>query len=87
MATKSSIKDVARVLDLSLAESLRLTKLIPGELPEDPATHKPAKINVKNCVNLVPELKKACENDPLVKKVMVYASQLEGTVRQIGVHA
>lgn len=87
MATKSSIKDVARVLELNLSESIRLTKLIPRELPEDPATRKPAKMNVANCVTYVPELKDACEKDPLVQKVMVYASQLEGTVRQIGIHA
>ena len=87
MAAKLSIKDVARVQDLDLAESNRLTKMIPNELPEDPETHKPAKVNIRNCVALVPEMKEAFEKDPAVRDVLTYASQLEGTVRQTGVHA
>ena len=87
MAAKLSIKDVARVQDLDLAESNRLAKMIPNELPEDPQTHKPAKVNIRNCVSLVPEMKEAYESDPAVRDVLTYASQLEGTVRQTGVHA
>ena len=87
MKAKSSIKDVARVQDLDLAESIRLTKMIPNELPEDPVTHKPAEVNIRNCVAMVPELKAEFEKDPAVHDVLTYASQLEGTVRQTGIHA
>jgi DNA polymerase-3 subunit alpha len=87
MATKLSIKDVARVQDLDLAESNRLAKMVPNDLPEDPETHKPAKVNIRNCVAMVPEMKEAYENDPAIHDVLTYASQLEGTVRQTGVHA
>ncbi|MDR1698495.1 MAG: DNA polymerase III subunit alpha, partial [Prevotellaceae bacterium] len=57
MATKSSIKDVARVQKLPLQEAERLVKLIPDSLPEE--NGKAPKINVKNCVERVPELRAA----------------------------
>ena len=88
MATKSSIKDVARVEDLDLAESNRLAKLVPDRFPEDSKTKKAPKVTIENCLKLVPELKTAYENgDPKVHNVLHYASELEGTVRQIGIHA
>lgn len=88
MATKSSIKDVARVQKLPLSEAERLTKLIPDRFPEDKATGKAPKINIKNCVQLVPELQEARHShDRNLSDTLKYAEMLEGTVRQIGVHA
>ncbi len=87
MATKSAIKDVARVEHLPLSESDRLTKLIPDRLSE-PGTGKSLKINFKTCLQYVPELKAELESpDPLVRETLKYAIQLEGNVRNIGVHA
>ncbi|MCH5328692.1 MAG: DNA polymerase III subunit alpha [Coprobacter sp.] len=86
MATKLAIKDVARVQKVPLGESDRLTKLIPDRLPEKDG--KPQKINLKNCINAVPELQRACESpDELVRDTMKYAQMLEGNVRNTGVHA
>ncbi len=80
MATKLAIKDVARISGLSIDESNRLTKMIP-----DRADYK---INLKNCLANVPELKNEWENGtPLVKDVLKYAQQLEGSIRQTGIHA
>ncbi|MBR4136550.1 MAG: DNA polymerase III subunit alpha [Bacteroidales bacterium] len=87
MATKSSLKDVARVHNLSVADSDKLTKMIPDRLPDDPKTHKATKVNIKNCLRLVPEFKDAYDKDPKIKEIIDYASQLEGTVRQVGIHA
>ena len=82
MATKLSIKDVARVEKLSLPESDRLTKLIPDKLPDG------KKINLKNCIAAVPELQDACNsNNPQIQHTMRYAQMLEGNVRNTGVHA
>ena len=82
MATKSSIKDVARVQGVSLDESNRLVKLIPDKLPDD------KKINLKNCIEAVKELREArFSEDPLLSDTLKYAEMLEGTVRQTGVHA
>jgi DNA polymerase-3 subunit alpha len=87
MATKSSIKDVARVQKLPLAEADRLTKLIPDRLPEDKSGNSP-KITIKNCIQYVPELRKArYSTDQNLSDTLKYAEMLEGTVRQTGVHA
>ena len=46
------------------------------------------KINLANCYRLVPEMKNELENgSDLVKEVLKYALQLEGSIRQVGVHA
>lgn len=88
MAAKSSIKDVARVQDLDLQESNRLAKMVPAKFPEDPKTGKAPKVTLKNCLKMVPEMKDAFDNGPKnVHDVLQYATQLEGTVRQIGIHA
>ena len=87
MATKSSLKDVARVHDLPIPESDRLTKMIPVKFPEDPKTHKAPKVNIKNCLEYVPEFKDAYDRSPQIHDIIHYASQLEGTVRQVGIHA
>jgi DNA polymerase-3 subunit alpha len=86
MATKSSIKDIARVEKLPLPESERLTKLIPDRLPE--VNGKALKINLKNCIDNVPELQEAVHSaNPLIANTMKYAQMLEGNVRNTGVHA
>lgn len=88
MATKSSIKDVARVQRLPLPEADRLTKLIPDKFPEDPATGKAPKVNITNCLKFVPELQQARNSsDQNLASTLRYAEMLEGTVRQTGVHA
>lgn len=82
MATKSSIKDVARVHKLPLSESNRLAKLVPDRIPGV------KKINLKAVIDNVPELQEAIKsNDPLVKSTLKYAAMLEGNVRSTGVHA
>ncbi len=88
MATKSSIKDVARVQGLPLSMADYLTKLIPDRLPEDKATGKMPKINIKNCIQYVPELQEAKDSPDInMAETLKYAEMLEGTVRQTGVHA
>ncbi len=82
MATKSSIKDVARVQRLPLSESDRLCKLIPDRLPND------LKMNLPNAIKSIPELKAAEESpDPIMSDTIRYARMLEGNVRNTGVHA
>lgn len=87
MATKSSIKDVARVQKLPLQEAERLTKLIPAKLPKDD-NGKDIKVNVHNSIAYVPELQEARNSsNPMLSNTLKYAEMLEGTVRQTGVHA
>ncbi len=82
MATKSAIKDVARVQKLPLSESNRLAKLVPDKIPDM------KKFKLKDAINYVPELKEAATgSDPLARDTLKYAQMLEGNVRNIGVHA
>lgn len=86
MATKSAIKDVARVQRLPLSESNRLCKLIPDKLPE--VDGKSPKLNLQNCIKYIPEIREAeASNDPLLHDTIKYAKMLEGNVRSTGVHA
>lgn len=90
MATKSSIKDVGRILNVPLATINAVTKLIPdkfGDDKKDPKTGKVAKVNIKNCLKYIPELQSINRQDEQMQEVFKFASQLEGTVRQTGIHA
>ena len=86
MATKSAIKDVARVQQLPLSEAEKLTKLIPDRLLDKEGNA--LKINFSNCLDAVPELREAMvSNDVILSETLKYARMLEGTVRQTGLHA
>ncbi|MBR5745601.1 MAG: DNA polymerase III subunit alpha [Muribaculaceae bacterium] len=89
MAAKMAIKDVARVEQLPLAESNRLTKLIPAHMPEDPNKKgKELKPTLSNCYKYLPQFKDELESkEPLICSTLKYAQQLEGNVRNTGVHA
>ncbi len=86
MAAKSALKDVARVEGLPIPESDRLTKLIPRRMPE--VNGKELKPTLTNCYQHVPEFKAEMNNpNPLIQETLKYAEQLEGNVRNTGVHA
>jgi DNA polymerase-3 subunit alpha len=86
MASKSAIKDVARVEKVSLQESNRLAKLVPAKLPD--VDGKPVKVNLINCLKYVPELRDAAKgSDTKISDTIKYACKLEGNVRNTGVHA
>lgn len=78
MATKSSIKDVARVLKLDLSESNRIAKLVP-EAP---------KMSFQKAYKEEPLLlEEKKSSNPLIAQTIQLAEKLEGSVRQTGVHA
>lgn len=86
MASKLAIKDVARIEQLPLQESDRLTKLIPRRMPE--VDGKALDPTLDNCYNYVPEFKQELNSpNPLIVETLQYARELEGTVRNTGVHA
>ncbi len=88
MAAKSAIKDVARVMSMPIPTANRLTKLIPRHMPDDPnKPGKELKPTVANCIKYLPEFKDEMQADPSVGELMNFADKLEGTVRNIGVHA
>ena len=88
MATKMALKDVARVQKLPLALANQLCKWIPERIPDPNDRDKLLKVNLKNAIMAVPELKEAEEsNDPVMRDTIKYAKMLEGNVRGTGVHA
>ncbi len=82
MATKSSIRDVARVHKLPLAQADRLAKLVPDRIPNV------KKVNLQVAIANVQELRDAANDpDPILRDTLKYAGMLEGNVRSTGVHA
>ena len=82
MATKNSIKDVARVEKVPLGLTNALCKAIPDRLPEG------MKMNLPNAIKCTPELQEAeSSKDPALANTIKYAKMLEGTVRGTGIHA
>ena len=82
MATKNSIKDVARVEKVPLDIVNRLCKAIPDRLPDN------MKMSLPNAIRCVPELQEAVvSTDVRMRNTMKYAKMLEGTVRGTGIHA
>ncbi len=77
MAAKGSVKDVARVLGLSFAESQTITDLIPEQL----------KISLKESLEQEPLLKKLIAENEKVKQVYGVAQVLEGVTRHASKHA
>ena len=93
MAAKSAIKDVARVSNMSIDESNRLTKLVPDRpfeatvVEDGKKVTKEFKPKLGNCLKYG-ELKNEVENgNEQTKEVLTYAEKLEGCIRQTGVHA
>ncbi len=77
MGAKSVIKDVARVMDLSFADSDKIAKLIesgPG-------------VTLEKSYKASEDLRNLVESDDTYREIWHYALQLEGTVRNVGMHA
>ena len=78
MAAKMAIRDVARIQKLPLSEADRLAKMIPDR----PGT------TLATAFEEVPELKAERDSsNPLISNTLRIAQRLEGSVRQIGLHA
>ena len=87
MATKQAIKDVARIEDLPLPISNKLASMVPTRnFQEGDKDYKP---NFENCLKFVEDFRKEYESseDPKIRETLHYARELEGTIRQTGVHA
>ena len=94
MATKSALADVGRVQQVPLSFVNELKGYIPDRdfpdsvLKDLPQGAKKPKVNLKNCYKYINELKREYETgDPNTRSMLEYAARLEGTIRQVGVHA
>ena len=78
MKAKLAIRDIARVQKLPLAKADQLAKLVPDN----------PKITLDKAYAEVPDLKKERDTgEDLVRQTLKYAETLEGSVRQVGLHA
>ncbi len=77
MAARSSVRDVARVLDLPLSDADRLAKLVP----ERPGT------SLDDAFSEVKELRDIKAGEGLEAETLKMAHVLEGSVRNTGIHA
>jgi len=90
MAAKSSIRDTARVLDLSLGEADRISKMVPNiklnklfsssenELKETLRSDEFSRVK---------ELREMAQVDDLAGQTLQQAQILEGSLRNTGIHA
>jgi len=91
MAAKSSIRDTSRALDLPLGDADRIAKLIPNMsklnkiIGKDEKELK-AKFRADDLVK-VNELINLSEGDDLEGRMLRQAKQLEGSLRNTGIHA
>lgn len=101
MAAKMSIKDVARVMDLPLAESNMLAKLVPdkpgtelGRVLKAPITAKEGAKSLEEKegyqqedIENVKKLREIYKGTDIRAQVLKEAERLEGSVRNTGIHA
>lgn len=77
MAARSSVRDVARVLDLPLSDADRIAKLVPETIG----------ISLEDAFREVKELREIKGEDILEGRTLQMAETLEGSVRNTGIHA
>ncbi len=90
MKPKSAIADVGRVQGVPLQRVNEIKSLIPDKFDEKIKDEKgkEPKVNLKNCIKYIPEIKGIIEGDDRnVASMIEYAEELEGTIRQVGIHA
>ena len=91
MAAKSAVRDTSRVMNLSLPEADRLAKLIPDislrklfTLPEPELIDK---LRNQEAITNAKELRRIYSGTDLQAQVLQKAMEIEGSVRNTGIHA
>lgn len=78
MAARGVLRDVARALEVPLGEADRIAKMVPRKLG----------ITLSEAIEQVPEMKALEQSpNPSLQKLLENARNLEGLVRQPGIHA
>ncbi|MDO4674963.1 DNA polymerase III subunit alpha, partial [Campylobacter sp.] len=77
LLAKGVIRDVARVLDISIQDADELAKLIPEEL----------KITLDEAYKKEPKIKEFIDKHPKGKELWSYSKAIEGLNRNAGIHA
>ena len=77
LAARQAVKDVARVLNMPISQSNKLTKMIPFSVG----------MTLKQALEISTEFKEAYDTDPESRKVIDMAMRVEGLPRNAGTHA
>ena len=77
LKAKAAIRDVGRVLNVPLPDVDRIAKLVPDTLG----------ITLDEALDVEPDMKRMCEQEPLGRKVIETALRLEGLPRHTSIHA
>ena len=77
MKAKLAVRDVARVMGMSIPETNRVAKMIPN----DP------KITLDSALSDIKELQAEVNSNPVSKKLFEMARKIEGLKRHTGIHA
>ena len=77
MKAKAAVRDVARALDMPLAEANKVAKLIPAALD----------MTIEKAMEESPALKELEAQDPKVRELLSVARRLEGMTRHASTHA
>ena len=77
LGARAAIKDVGRVLEFSVSEVDKLTKLVPTTL----------NIKLKDAIQQEPGFNEAAARDPRIRELLDVAQRLEGFARNSSVHA
>ena len=77
LGAKTVVRDIARVLDVSIPEANKLAKLIPAE----------AKMTLEKAYKENPELRQLIDGNPIYTRIYRIGKVLEGLIRQTGIHA
>ncbi len=77
LGAKSVIKDVARVMEISPADSGKITKMMPSS----------PKITIKDSLDQSKEFRDLMGSSDIYRSILEYSQVIEGLIRQIGVHA
>lgn len=79
IGARQAIRDAGRILGMPASEVDEVSKLIPQEPGR--------KITLDNALDEVPRLKELLDGNPRIRKLLNLARNLEGKIRQVGVHA
>ncbi len=82
ISAKSAIRDVGRVMDIPLHEVNTIAKMIP-----DGVKAKNGFTSIQNAMKENPDLADVYEKDPIIKEMLDMSGELDGVIRQTGIHA
>ncbi|OCX66641.1 DNA polymerase III subunit alpha [Thioclava sp. SK-1] len=79
LLSKAAVRDIGRVLQMSFGQVDKLSKLIPVE------GVKP--VSIVQALTQEERLREAARNEPVVDRLLTYAQQVEGLLRNASTHA